>query len=213
MALWRRPPAHWMALGLLAGGLATFAVTTSAGLDVNRRYVLLAATALCILAAYLVAGALGERAGSRLRVPWLAGGVAAALLALTVGQERVRGEVAERRTGVQQQLDLRAEVLGALENPAVRAGLRCGPVNVPTYYLAPEARWELDLDADSVAIAPHRREGAGVYVYYHDPAQVRALAAAIPERAFDAAANIPPAGSQPAGRSGALAVAVLCPAP
>ncbi|MET0602108.1 MAG: hypothetical protein ABW167_08990, partial [Baekduia sp.] len=37
-----------------------------------------------------------------------------------------------------------------LHDPKVRAGMRCGPINVPNHKLVPDVRWMLDLPNDAV---------------------------------------------------------------
>ena len=50
-----------------------------------------------------------------------------------------------------------------LDKPAVKKGLRCGPLSVPTHKLIPDTRWILDLPQRACSPAPRsrRRHGGG----------------------------------------------------
>ena len=75
------------------------------------------------------------------------------------------GRDGRRRWGVALALLL----LAALEDPAVKAGLRCGPLTLPNHKLVPDARWIADLEADEVFARADDAEGAkadrGVALY------------------------------------------------
>ena len=59
-----------------------------------------------------------------------------------------------RPTTFRNELTFRGDAHAALDRlldlPAVRAGLRCGPVSVPNHKLIPDTRWLLDYDVDRV---------------------------------------------------------------
>jgi hypothetical protein len=57
-----------------------------------------------------------------------------------------------------------------LESPAVRRGLRCGPLSLPNHKLVPDSRWIADLPYEKVRaradpkLKPKPRKGVGIYV-------------------------------------------------
>ena len=51
-------------------------------------------------------------------------------------------------------------LVALLDDPAVRAGLRCGTLTFPTYRLVPDARWHLPDARDRRALGPAARHAA-----------------------------------------------------
>jgi hypothetical protein len=65
--------------------------------------------------------------------------------------------------------DSHASLKALLQNPKVRAGLRCGPVSTPNHKLIPDIRWILHAPADEVIARSDARERGrirrGVAIY------------------------------------------------
>jgi len=103
------------------------------------------------------------------------------------------------------------EVAALVAQPLVRDRLRCGPLTFPTYRLVPDARWQLDADADGVRTRAGTggtlRSPGGVAVYIVGDEKF--------ERRFgradgvSRATNRPPRG-EPALRTGPFAGYAVC---
>lgn len=137
----------WPAV-LLAVGIGTFGVLGLAGFSVIDRYLLVASLMVMVFAAVAIAGWTMLVEGSRLRKAWA---VAAALL-VVYGIVFTATRVNLSR--LDNELKFRGDAHGALHDiladPKVRAGMRCGPINVPNHKLVPDVRWMLDLPNDAV---------------------------------------------------------------
>jgi hypothetical protein len=137
-----------MPLVLLICGLGTFALIGVAGLSVIERYLIVAALALLVFAAVTIGGWTMLEAGSRLRRGWMLGAVLVVLLGTAYTATRVNV------TRFENELRFRGDAHVALERvlraPAVREGLRCGPLTLPNHKLVPDARWIAGLPADRV---------------------------------------------------------------
>ena len=156
-----------MPLVLLVVGIGTFALVGAGGFSVIDRYLLVTSMMVMIFCAVALGGWTMLREGTVLRRAWAVG---AALLVLygtvftatRVNLDRLDNELVFRG-------DAHASLHDVLGDPAVRAGLRCGPVNVPNHKLIPDIRWISDLpDRDVLA----RSETA-----YDGPDRKRRLAA------------------------------------
>jgi hypothetical protein len=132
---------------LLVCGLGTFGLIGVAGLSVIERYLIVAALALLVFAAVTLAGWTMLEPG-RLRTAWMAGAVLVVALGTVYTATRVNV------TRFENELRFRGDAHVALERvlraPAVRAGLRCGPLTLPNHKLVPDSRWIADLPADRV---------------------------------------------------------------
>jgi hypothetical protein len=132
---------------LLVCGLGTFGLIGVAGLSVIERYLIVAALALLVFAAVTVAGWTMLEPG-RVRTAWMAGAVLVVALGTVYTATRVNV------TRFENELRFRGDAHVALEQvlraPAVRAGLRCGPLTLPNHKLVPDSRWIADLPADRV---------------------------------------------------------------
>ena len=145
LALWRFGlRALVVPVALVVVGSLTFAVTGLAGLSILPRYLTVPAAALFAFAGYALVGFTELPAGDRWRRRWmvvagvaaLAGVVLAVVLAPSA-LRRVRGEVEFVR-------DSHDDLVALLAMPAVRRGLRCGPLTFPSDRLVPDSRWLLD---------------------------------------------------------------------
>jgi hypothetical protein len=153
---------------VLATGLATFVAIGIAGASVIERYLSVAALALLVFAGVTLGGFTLLRPGTRPRLAWtLAAGLLVAygvvFTATRVNLSRLEDELTFRG-------DAHVALAHVLRAPAVRAGLRCGPLTLPNHKLVPDSRWILDLPATRVRaradpdVGPSPRRGVAVYV-------------------------------------------------
>jgi hypothetical protein len=162
---WRQAGPRRLAvpLALVAAGIVTFVGTGVAGLSILPRYLTVPTVALTLFAGYAVAGFTTLRPG-RARRLWAAG--AAVLLAGGVAFAAIRLSVLDRLTTELAFVDgTRRDLEAVLATPAVRDGLRCGPLTFPNYRLVPDARWLLDLPAGRVGARSARRRATGVAIF------------------------------------------------
>ncbi|MBF6619497.1 MAG: hypothetical protein ITG02_04640 [Patulibacter sp.] len=157
-----RPPRRVVVvlLTLLLAGVATFLAAGVAGLSLIPRYLSVPVVALTVLAALAAGGWVALPSGHRWRRPWavlvLVGAVVGVGAYLTVKRDSVRSLGSELRFLA----DAREDVRELMEDPAVVAGSRCGPISLPTYRLVPEIRLQLDLDGDRVVARSDPRAAA-----------------------------------------------------
>lgn len=126
---------------------AEYLVIASGGLAVVYRYLLVAALALAVFAAFALTGWTTIPRG-RVRTAWaiLAVGALVAGAAYTVthtNPAKIRVELRDRDR-------IRTNLRAVLTDPAVTAARRCGPLTVPNHKLVPETRWILDLPEGGV---------------------------------------------------------------
>jgi hypothetical protein len=146
-------------LVVLVVGIATFLLVGLAGFSVIDRYLLVSSLMMIVFCAVALAGWTMLEEGTTLRRAW-AGGAAVLVLAgvvLTAFQlnlARLTGELAFRGTA-------HASLHDVLQHPRVRAGMRCGPVNVPNHKLIPDVRWVEDLPDGAVLARSQVRGGPG----------------------------------------------------
>jgi hypothetical protein len=157
LAVWFTPRRSAMPAALLAAGIGTFMMVGVAGLSVIDRYLLVPSLAIMIFAAVALGGwsMLSE---GRLRRVWAVAALALVLYgglytALRVRPSTFRNELTFRG-------DAHKALSRLLDIPAVRAGLRCGPVSVPNHKLIPDTRWLLDYPASRVRARSQARAQA-----------------------------------------------------
>jgi hypothetical protein len=208
---WRRlgPRRLMVPLALLGGGVVAFFALGLVGQPVLPRYLTVPAVALCLFAGYAVFGWVGldrsdpaRRVWSRLGLGAVVAGVAFTALALPKF-----GRLTEELRFVRHSHD---QLSTLVNDPAVAAARRCGPISFPTYRLVPDTRWLLDLP-DSGAVArsdPGRHPGGPIVIVHgHKEVQRFGLAAGIPR-----STNLHPRGWRVIARSGPLtAYALDCP--
>ena len=154
-AVWRFPVRTAIPLVLFLAGSLTFLATGIAGLSVIVRYLLVPSVMLSIFAAVALGGWTMLAPGSRSRRLWSAGAavIAVAGLAYTAfhppSPTRFNDELTFRG-------DQGSSLHALLDRRAVRDGLRCGPVSVPTHKLIPDVRWVLDLGQGEVVARSDR---------------------------------------------------------
>ena len=127
-----------MPFALFFAGLATFAAIGVAGASVIERYLAVPALALMIFAAVALGGWTMLRS-SHVRTGWMAGAALIVILgvAYTVTHLNLTQFDNELRFRGQAHQDLTT----VLENPAVQAGLKCGPLTGPNHKIVPDSRW------------------------------------------------------------------------
>ena len=152
---------------LLAVGLATFGLVGIAGLSIIDRYLLIPSLMVMIFAAVTFGGWTMLEHG-RARQIWtglfvvaLVVGVAYTIANLNMVRFENELEFRER---------YRDDLIALLDDPAVKAGMACGPVSTPNHKLIPDIRWITDLDEDQVIARSdrtrrkHVRRGVAIYV-------------------------------------------------
>jgi hypothetical protein len=197
---------------LLASGTATFALAGALGLSVLPRYLTVPAVMVCLVAAFLLAGWTlipASEGGPPARLVVV--GVVAAVVGVsyaTVRSERAADVAAEVRYFVAVRDDLHA----VLDQPAVAAGRRCGPVSLPTYRQLPDVRWYLDADrndvvsrADSGEAARARQSGVALVALGRN---VRTIGHV---NGLPSGTNLPPPGFTEVARNATFAAYVRCP--
>jgi hypothetical protein len=136
-----------MPLALLVIGLGTFVLVGLAGLSVIDRYLLVPSLVVMVFAGVALGGWTMLSPG-RVQKLWA---VASALLIVygfvftvtRVNFSTFTNELVFRG-------DSHASLKALLNNPKVRAGMRCGPVSTPNHKLIPDSRWILDAPVDKV---------------------------------------------------------------
>jgi hypothetical protein len=185
-----------MPLALMVIGLGTFVLVGLAGLSVIDRYLLVPSLVVMVFAGVALGGWTMLRSG-RLRTAWA---VAAALLIVYgvvftvthVNFSTFTNELTFRG-------DSHASLRALLNNPKVRAGMRCGPVSTPNHKLVPDTRWILDAPAGKVIARSDATERSrihrGVAIYATNRLSLlRSGFTADDESAEDTANNLPMAG-------------------
>jgi hypothetical protein len=158
-AVWRFPVRTAIPLVLFLVGSLTFVATGVAGLSVIVRYLHVPSVMLSVFAAVALGGWTMLERGSRPRRLWAVGAavVTVAGLAYTAfhppSPTRFNEELTFRG-------DQGRSLHALLDQRAVRDGLRCGPVSVPTHKLIPDVRWVLDLSEQDVVARSDRSKRA-----------------------------------------------------
>src|SRR3954454_11343662 len=129
-------------LALLAAGIATFVLIGIAGASAIERYLAVAALSLVVFAAFALGGFTVLENGG-LRRTWAA---AAALVVIGgaiftvfhLNLNRFDAELSFRGKA-------HDDLVRLLNDPKVKAGLKCGPLTLPNHKLVPDSRWIADL--------------------------------------------------------------------
>jgi hypothetical protein len=147
-AVWLAPRRALMPTALWLIGTGTFVLVGVAGLSVIDRYLLVPTLMVMVFAAVALAGWTMLREGLLLRKLWAVAAAAIVIYGIAFTATRVSfhnfdGELQLRGNSHRSLVDL-------LDQPAVRAARRCGPVSTPNHKLVPDARWILGASASEV---------------------------------------------------------------
>jgi hypothetical protein len=147
-AVWLAPRRALMPTALWLIGTGTFVLVGIAGLSVIDRYLLVPTLMVMVFAAVALAGWTMLREGLLIRKLWAVAAAAIVIYGIAFTATRVSfhnfdGELKLRGNSHRSLVDL-------LDQPAVRAARRCGPVSTPNHKLVPDARWILGASASEV---------------------------------------------------------------
>jgi hypothetical protein len=144
IAIWRYPLRSVIPFALFCAGTFTFLATGLVGLSVIIRYLLVPGVMMSLFAALAVGGFTMVPHGTRRRKAWMAGAGVAVVLGLVWTALHPPSFVRFNN-----ELVFRGEsgrsLYALLGTPAVKKGLRCGPLSLPTHRVIPDSRWILDL--------------------------------------------------------------------
>ncbi|HET6551093.1 MAG TPA: hypothetical protein VFG79_21685 [Solirubrobacter sp.] len=142
-----------MPLVLFVVAVGTFVAISAAGASVIERYLAIAAVALMVFAAVAVGG-WTMLAPGRLRLAWQVVAAAVALYGVIFTVTHLD------LSRLDQELTFRGEahddLVAVLDDPRVKAGLRCGPLSVPNHKLVPDSRWVAGLGDGAVRARAER---------------------------------------------------------
>jgi hypothetical protein len=170
VAAWRYPLRSVIPIILFFTGTFTFVATGIVGLSVIVRYLLVPSVMMSLFAAVALGGFTMLPHGSRGRRLWAIGAGVAVVLGLAYTSvnppsfTRFNHELVFRG-------DAGSSLHALLEQSAVKKGLRCGPVSVPTHKLIPDTRWILNLPEGKVvsrsdpSLSARRKVRYGVALY------------------------------------------------
>ena len=212
LSLWLVPRRTLGPLLLFATGVGSFLAIGAAGASIIERYLVIAALALLVFAAFALGGwSLLEPSAPARR--WWAG---LALAAVVAGATYTALNLNLRR--FESELAFRGDAHDALEQvlraPAVEAALRCGPLTFPNHKLVPDGRWILDMPYEKVrARAEYARHGrplpeGGVAVFA--TSRMSIFKHAWTDDSDPATIQTPPAGWVPVARSAHYAAYARC---
>jgi hypothetical protein len=170
LALLIAPRRLWMPLSLLVIGIGTFFLVGLAGLSVIDRYLLVPSLMIMVFAGVALGGWTMLREGSAVRRIWAIG--AALLVVYGVAFTATRVNLSTFKNELEFRGAAHASLKRELLSKPVRAGMRCGPLSVPTHKLIPDSRWILDAGAKDVIARSdakqQRRIQHGVALYTTD---------------------------------------------
>ena len=127
-----------MPIVLLVAGLATFIAIGVAGASVIERYLAVPALALMVLAAVAVGGWTMLLPGW-LRTVWMVGAVLIVVVGVAYTATRLNFSRFDNELRFRGQAH--DDLTAVLNDPKVKAGLRCGPLTGPNHKIVPDARW------------------------------------------------------------------------
>jgi hypothetical protein len=198
---WRRMR---VPLALFAAGVITFVGTGALGLSILPRYLTVPAVSLCLFAGYALVGFTSLAPDHPWRRRWAQGSAAAvlvgaiALVFLAPSLSNVREEVRFIRS-------THDSLIATLDDPAVRSGLRCGPLTFPTYRLVPDAKWHLEDAVIGARSARRRSRGVEVFALGQKALKRYGFAAGT-----SPSVNVPSPGFRFVARHGVLSASVRC---
>lgn len=130
---------------LLAWGTATFLLVSLRGFSVINRYLVVAALALLLFAAFAAAGFTRLPPGHRARRPWALGALALVLVGVVYTALNFSPAYIDRELALRE--SVRRDLAGLIRAPEVRAARDCGPITVPNHKLIADVRWLAGADA------------------------------------------------------------------
>jgi hypothetical protein len=153
---------------LLAWGVGTFFLVSLRGFSVISRYVLVAALALMLFAAFTIAGFTRLPRGHRAIRPWAIGSGAIVLGGLVFTLATFNPAYVNRELRLRD--SVRHDLTAVLDAPAVKAARACGPISVPNHKLLADVRWISDADRNGVVARTDptqtaRQHAGGVGIY------------------------------------------------
>jgi hypothetical protein len=186
-----------MPLALLLAGLATFIAIGVAGASVIERYLAVPALALMVFAAVAIGG-WTMLLPSRVRSAWMVGAAAIVIFGVVFTATRLNFSRFENELRFRGQAH--ADLTEVLNDPKVKAGLRCGPLTAPNHKIVPDARWIAALGDGSVRaraesyrddrVVPLPDKGVAIVVN----SRFAIFKHAWSDRADDARIQLPPSG-------------------
>jgi hypothetical protein len=169
LTIWLTPRRTLMPLLLLVLGLVTFFMVGVAGLSIINRYLLVPSLMIMIYAAAALGGFTMLRGGV-VQYAWAGLAVAAVAGGTIYTVAHLRSHVFTENLSFRG--DSHRALVKLLDEPKVRAALKCGPLSVPNHKLVPEARWLLHRDEHGVLARSDpknaKRTGRGVAVFTVD---------------------------------------------
>ena len=148
---------------LLVWGIAMFLAVSLRGFSVISRYLVVAAIALMLFAAFAAAGFERLPARHRARWPWALGAAAvvvggAVFTAVNFSPDHVERELALRES-------VRDDLALVLAQPRVAAARDCGPITVPNHKLVPDVRWLADAGEPGVLARTDANAARGIAIF------------------------------------------------
>jgi hypothetical protein len=167
-AVWLAPRRVLMPAALWLIGTGTFVLVGIAGLSVIDRYLLVPTLMVMVFAAVALAGWTMLRRGLWIRKAWAIAAGLIVIYGVAFTATRVNFHVFDA------ELKLRGashrSLADLVDQPAVQAARRCGPVTVPNHKLVPDTRWLLGAGARQVlaradpAAEVWARKGVSIFV-------------------------------------------------
>ncbi|MCW2994772.1 MAG: hypothetical protein JWQ18_2267 [Conexibacter sp.] len=147
-AVWLAPRRAIMPTALWLIGTGTFVLVGVAGLSVIDRYLLVPTLMVMVFAAVALGGWTMLRQDLLIRKVWALASLAIIVYGVAFTATRVNFH------NFDAELRLRGNshrsLVALLDQPAVRAARRCGPVSTPNHKLVPDTRWILGASASQV---------------------------------------------------------------
>ncbi|HEX8160009.1 MAG TPA: hypothetical protein VF526_21730 [Solirubrobacteraceae bacterium] len=166
---WRMAPRERLLvpLTLLLWGTGMFLAVSLRGFSVINRYLLVAALALLLFAAFALAGFGRLPDGSRTRRVWAACSLAVVVAGVLYTALNFNPAYIEHELHLRQ--SVREDLVALLGSRSVRAARSCGPITLPNHKLVADVRWLARARADGVlarsdsrAAASSRRGGVAI---------------------------------------------------
>jgi hypothetical protein len=147
---------------LLAWGIGTFLLVSLRGFSVINRYLVVAAVALLLFAAFAAVGFTRLPAGHRAPRPWAVGALAVVLAGVVYTAMNFNPAYIDRELALRE--SVRRDLAGLISSPEVRAARVCGPISVPNHKLVPDVRWLAHAGAGDVLARTVQMPARGVAI-------------------------------------------------